>query len=226
MIKIVDNTLNSGYHALTQDIPLSVLKKMRDGGKISMSDYNKLRKGKIMMDIASFGNVESFAIECKMFKAEHETEMAMYMNGKNILAFKRGGEVLTTRWNLDDIAEWMRRFLNNMREDPYPVKCSGAYAAIKDIEARDFASDDDGAFDAYYDKLDKWNESHRWHLASNGAILADVYFQLCGDEVEISWNNQDAEVSFIEVLGGTSVSKDVFTSVVDDFLKFYAEYWF
>ena len=84
MIKIVDNTLNSGYHALTQDIPLSVLKKMRDGGKISMSDYNKLRKGKIMMDIASFGNVESFAIECKRFKAEHETEMAMYMNGKNI----------------------------------------------------------------------------------------------------------------------------------------------
>ena len=45
-----DNTPNNGYHAYEvskpRDIPASVLKQMLKDGKISKSDYNKLRKGK------------------------------------------------------------------------------------------------------------------------------------------------------------------------------------
>ena len=178
-----------------------------------------------MMNKTIFGRRDTFAIECEMFNSEHATEIAMFIGGKNILAFKYDKSILTTRWNIDELAEWMRRFLDNMKEDPYPFECDGAYAAIKDINARYFDSDDDEEFDAYYDKLDEWNESHRWHTASNGAILADVYFQLCRSRVEISWNNQDAEVTFLETLGGTYVSRDIFESVVKDFLTFYDEYW-
>lgn len=44
------NNPSNGYHAYEvskpRDIPASVLKKLRDDGKISKSTYNKLRKGK------------------------------------------------------------------------------------------------------------------------------------------------------------------------------------
>ena len=173
-----------------------------------------------------FGKVNTFAIECTMFKNEQVTEIAMYIHGKNILEFERDGVLLTTRWNLDDLVEWMKNFLRNMKNDPYPVECQGTYAAVKDMVARDFETDDDDEFDAYYDKLDEWNISHRWHYASNGAILADVYFQMIDEQVEISWNNQNSDVIFKEVLGGDSIPKEAFIRVVNDFLKFYEDYWF
>jgi hypothetical protein len=179
-----------------------------------------------MNTTALFGDKETFAIECEMFKEEHETQIAVFIKGKNILEFERNGINLTTRWDLDDIVKWLRDFVDNIKDDPYPVECKGTYAAIKDIEARDFDSDDEEIFDAYYDKLDDWNHSHRWHSASNGAILADVYFQKVGNQIEISWNNEDDEVNFKEKLGGALILKDNFISVVNSFLKFYAEYWF
>ena len=114
-----------------------------------------------------------------------------------------------------------------MTEDPYPVEADGEYAAMKDISARDFDSDDEDEFDAYYDKLDEWNLRHRWHPASSGAILADVYFQLIGDEIEISWNNEDNGdgIKFQNLLGGARIKKDVFYATVDTFLKAYANHW-
>jgi hypothetical protein len=45
-----DKSPNNGYHAYkvtsTRDIPSSVLRRMRDDGKISKGAYNKLRRGK------------------------------------------------------------------------------------------------------------------------------------------------------------------------------------
>lgn len=174
------------------------------------------------------GNKSDFAIEYAFFDEIYETEIAVYIRDNNILAFEENGSILTTRWNLDELAEWLRRFINTMEEDPYPVEVAGQFAAEKDINARDFDSDDDDAFDAYYDKLDEWNERHRWHPASSGAILADVYFQLMGDFVEISWNNTDCEedVRFLNTLGGSVVPRNVFEYVVDSFLKAYADHWF
>ena len=173
-------------------------------------------------------SVPLFSIEYDFYDESHETEIKMLINGENILAFNRNGCTLTTRWNLDDIALWLRSFINNMAEDPYPVEVEGEFAAIKDINAREFDSDDDEEFDAYYDVLDDWNLRHRWHPVSNGAILADLYFQLVGEFVEISWNNQDAEsdVSFTHVLGGTRIPKELFGETVNNFLREYALHWF
>ena len=100
----------------------------------------------------------------------------MYIEGNNILAFHHDGIPSTTRWNLDELALWLRQFVDNMQEDPYPVEADGEYAAMKDYSAREFDSDDEDEFDAYYDMLDDWNLRHRWHPSSSGAILADVYF--------------------------------------------------
>lgn len=172
--------------------------------------------------------ISDFSLKYVFFDNEHETQISMLINGVNILSFERNGRNLTTRWNLDELALWLRNFIDYMADDPYPVEVEGDYAAIKDINAREFDTDDDTAFDAYYDRLDEWNLRHRWHPASQGAILADVYFQMVGDNVEISWNNQDSEegVTFKHIIGGAFVSKTQFVQEVDSFLKAYADHWF
>lgn len=175
-----------------------------------------------------FEGSPNFKLACSFFDESRETELSMLVNGDNILAFVKNGQTLTTRWNLDDLALWLRDFLDHMDEDPYPVEAEGEYASIKDINAREFDTDDDDEFDAYYDKLDDWNLRHRWHPAANGAILADLYFQLAGEAIEISWNNQDPEegVSFKYSLGGIRIPREQFVNAVDSFLKAYATHWF
>ena len=120
---------------------------------------------------------------------------------------------------------WLKDFISNLSEDPYPVDVADIYAAEKDDNARNFDSDDEDVFDAYYDKLYEWNERHRWHPASSGAILADVYVQLAGENMEISWDNRKLEyedVEFLETMGGISIPKDDFISIMNEFLKAYA----
>lgn len=175
-----------------------------------------------------FGNKSIFQIECTFIDKTKDTELAIYMKGVNVLAFYRFNEQFTTRWNLDDIALWLRNFINTLEEDPYPIDVEGDYAAIKDMNAREFDSDDEEEFDEYYDKLDEWCQRHCWYSQRNGAIIADLYFQLVGNSVEISWNNVNSEdgVEFLEKIGGASIDKDVFIDVVNEFLDEYADYWF
>ena len=173
------------------------------------------------------GDRSEFAIEY-CFHENRYTELAMFVKGINILEYDRDGETCTTCWNLDEIAEWLRIFVDNMNNDPYPVETEGRYASEKDDNAREFDSDDDEEFDRYYDFLDEWCLRHRWHPASSGGILADVYFQAVDDKVEISWNNRDMEeyITYRCDFGGDSVDKLVFYEVVDSFLKEYAKHWF
>lgn len=180
------------------------------------------------MNASVIGDKMVFAISYEFFDESHETELSMFIDGHNILEFSKNGEVLTTRWNLDDLALWLRNFIDHMKVDPYPINVVGDYAAMKDINAREFDSDDEEEFDAYYDKLDEWNLRHRWHPASNGAILADVYFEMTEQNVEISWNNQDFDdnITFKYELGGASVETNIFTEVVHQFLTAYAMHWF
>lgn len=180
------------------------------------------------METKMIGNPSVFAISYLFLDDTRETEISMFVNNQNILAYKHDGQEYTTRWNLDELAFWLRDFLDHMTDDPYPVDVPGEYASIKDNNARDFDSDDDDEFNAYYDKLEEWDSRHRWHPASSGAILSDIYFQQTGDFVEISWNNEDAdeEVDFIHQLGGVKVEKEIFVSVTKAFLKAYALHWF
>lgn len=100
--------------------------------------------------------------------------------------------------------------------------------AEKDNNARGFDTDDLDAFDAYYERLSDWNSSHRWHPASSGAYLADVYFALIGDNVEISWNNTDSEeaIEFTSQKGYAKVPVEEFKSVIGQFIKDYVDHWY
>lgn len=169
-----------------------------------------------------------FAIGYKFHPSGNATELYFYTDNVNILEFSRGGKRYTTKWNLDELAVWLRKFITNISEDPFPFDVKGNNAAEKDENARDFDSDDLDAFDAYYDKLDEWNDRHSWHSKSSGAILANLYFELKNDFVEISWNNNilEDEVEFVEKVGSFSVRKEEFVGVIDEFLKEYADYWY
>ena len=173
-------------------------------------------------------DVESFNITYDFYDKARETEIEVLVNNDNLLAFERDGKLLTTKWNLDELAFWLRHFVDHMAEDPYPVVSDGEFAAIKDINAREFDTDNEDEFDAYYDRLDEWNSRHRWHPYSSGAILADLYFQLVGDNVEISWNNLDSEPGgeFKYQLVGVRIQKAQFLRAVNEFLKAYADHWF
>lgn len=175
----------------------------------------------------TFGNPTVFTISCSFYDACRETELSVFVNGNNILAFERNSKLLTTRWNLDELVLWLKGFIGKLGEDPYPLDVEGEYAAEKDLKAHEFDSDNDEEFDVYYDRLDEWNFRHRWHPACAGAILADVYFQLIGDNIETSWNNTDAGdgVTFKNTLGGARVSRELFVSTVDSFIKAYSRYW-
>ena len=136
------------------------------------------------MNSIDFQGASTFQITFKFMVENRETELAMLIDGENILAFERCGHLLTTRWNLDELVMWLRDFLDNMADEPYPVDAEEEFAAQKDISACKFDTDDNEAFDAYYDKLDEWNTLHRWHPASGGAVLSDLYFQQSRENVE------------------------------------------
>lgn len=74
------------------------------------------------------GEKNDFAIEYSFFDNTHETEIAMYVKDNNILSFERNGEHLTTRWNIDNLAMWLRKFIDEMKNDPYPVECDGEFS--------------------------------------------------------------------------------------------------
>ena len=80
---------------------------------------------------------QTFTLAYKFLNDNHETEIAMLVKGENILSFTIDNHQMTTRWNLDELAFWLRDFLNHVEEDPYPVEVEGEYAAIKDINARE-----------------------------------------------------------------------------------------
>lgn len=182
-------------------------------------------KEEIIMSKTGDDNI--FSLEYSFFNDTRETELSMFIEEKNILAFQQNGKSFTTRWNLDELVFWLRDFVDNMHEDPYPVDATGEFAAMKDVSARFFDSENMEEFNEYYDKLDEWNSRHRWHTAASGAILADLYFQLVGENVEISWNNEDSEdgVTFDNIIGGYKIKKEIFTGVINEFLRDYAKQW-
>lgn len=182
-------------------------------------------------DSRLFGDKAVFAIWFRDIPVEpgeeRLSELSMYVRGCNILGFTYHGGHRTTQWNLDDLVAWLRSYALDMQEDPYPVDADGCCAALQDINARNYDTDDDAAFDAYYDRLYDWVHRHNWHAQSAGAILASVYFERKGEWVEISWNNEDADsgVAFDYIIGWRRVPFGVFHDVLAEFLRQYGKTW-
>lgn len=183
---------------------------------------------KEMSNHKCIGDKNNFAIQYIFLQESHETILFMYVNGRNILEFKRCEKILTTKWNIDDLVLWLRTFIDEVEEETFPFECEGTFAADKDDKVRDFDTDDDEIFEKHYQQLYEWERKHRWHSVSNGAILADVFFQKINDMVEISWDNRSeySDIEFSEMIGGAYVPIDYFNKIINEFLRDYANYWY
>jgi len=173
------------------------------------------------------GNKENFAIEYKIAsKKEKTTELYMYVDGVNILEFELDGEVHTTTWDIDELVEWLEGFSHRNDETPFPHEVPGETAAEKDVNARDFDSDDEDQYDKYYETLNQWVYDHTWNHASSGGILANVYFRRVEQDVELSWDNDDqAYVSFVSMRGSKMVNAEEFKGIVRTFASAYRTEW-
>lgn len=174
------------------------------------------------------GSPSSFAIGYRFLGDERFTVLAMYLNGSNLLGFSEVGTHYTTRWGyLEDLVGWLKAFVENMAEDPYPVQVEGEYAAQKDDVAREFDTDDMGEFDAYYDRIDVWTRNHTWRHESGGAVLANVFFEFKNGLVELSWDNRDdgSDIVFDCEFGGGCIDAESFKTVVLKFVDAYERHW-
>lgn len=181
------------------------------------------------------GDPADFAVAYSFLDTEHVTELALYVNGVNLLGFTHGCAHLTTRWNLDDLVLWLHAFVADMREDPCPVEVPGRYAAQKDSVARENApkisegcTDEElQILDDYIDRLEPWEGRHAWISRRGGSILSNLFFEYREGRVEISWDNRcyEPEVEFDCLLGGDSVNAETFTAVMSAFVDAYAEHW-
>ena len=174
------------------------------------------------------GNPTTFAIGYAFVGEDRTTELSMFINGDNILGFMNEGVHRTTRWPyLNGLVSWLRNFVLNMHEDPYPIEAEGEFAAQKDSFARAFSSDDPDEMDAYYEPLLDWAYNHTWLHERGGAILSNVYFEYRNNVVEISWDNRRSEkgVTFDFEYGGTRVEAELFKKVVLGFSEAYEQHW-
>lgn len=61
-----------------------------------------------------------------------------------------------------------------------------------------------------------------------GSHSCGRFFQLVGNNVEVSWDNRDVEedVVFQYETGGARILRKQFVEVIEAFLKAYAEHWY
>lgn len=174
------------------------------------------------------GNKKDFAIEYDFDDKYKETSMSMYINGKNITAFKKKGLFFSSSGVSDDLVEWLKAFLdNNFVDDPFPIESEGRYASIKDLNAWNFDSKDKSEEDKYYNAIENWVSKHNWLSQRAGYIITNCYFEVKGSKIEVSWDNRvvDENVTFQYILGGDSVGKDIFYEVVESFIDTYTQHW-
>lgn len=174
-----------------------------------------------------YGNKNKFAITSEYFLDSKTTELCLFINGINIMEFENNGKILTTRGNLDELVKWLNNFINNIFEDPIPFNNNGLNLAEKASLARNFDSDDDEMFDAYYDTLDDWCYRHMWLHTNQSFILANVFFGYVNGLIEISWlNNYYKSVKFLNYSGRFCIEKDEFVEIIKAFVNDYVDFWY
>ncbi len=142
-------------------------------------------------NIKSFGNKEDFSIEVGIWiDEENEKEvyntLKMYVDGKNILKYKRYNKTMTYLWyTFEGILEW---FIQNLeyivQEDKFPFEIEGNSAAEKCfnfLQSNEFLKDNietDREIENYenlFDIYQGWRFKHSWFTSRRGSILADVF---------------------------------------------------
>lgn len=188
--------------------------------------------------VTVIGDKSVFAIGYHFFPVEGDadscwpmnrcTGIRLFISGADVMGFTRNGRHVQPAWDFDELVEWLDDFARNSREEPFPYPdVPGNSLADLDYNARDFDSNDDEEFDRYYATLNDWIWSHSWLHARSGAIIPDILFRVLGSDVELSWDNREAEegVRFDSERGSALVPLATFRDVVSRFVAAYLRHW-
>ena len=167
------------------------------------------------------GNKDLFGVE--LGKAALAYQLAVYVQGNDILQFKKEGVIYAYKWrNCQDIIEWIHENMKYiLNDDEFPLLISADSAAEKCEICYNSDLDDIEK----YDVLQDWMFRHSWFSARAGSYLADIYFVKKGNMIEISWNNintfREDGISFIFPKGRYEVDKEVFEEIMKNVCELY-----
>ena len=133
------------------------------------------------------GNKKSFSIGLE--RDEFAYQLAVYIEGRDILQFNKNGVTYNYRWNnCEDIIQWIHENLQYiLSNDDFPIEIPGDSAANKCANVYMMDFDDIQK----YERLQEWIFRHSWFSARAGSYLADIYFTRSGNKIEISWTNRN-----------------------------------
>ncbi|WP_019912132.1 hypothetical protein [Paenibacillus sp. HW567] len=152
----------------------------------------------------------------------------LWVNGKELCnSSKNNHEHTAYEWNLYHLVEWLGENLPIiLLDEEFPLPVQGKTALELLTKSLEFDSDNDDEFDEWFSTKQDWEFKHSWFSSRGGSYLPEVYFRRIGNQIEISWNNEDlyAEgISFPFITGVEYVPIEIFDTVlknyIHDFLK-------
>lgn len=110
------------------------------------------------------GNKEEFGIEYNFIDETHETELSIFVKGRDLLLWKNGAEEWRkAKDNFDKIVNWLKVFITkNFVEDPYPIDADGEFASLKNINGHNLDPKYDKDYKDVYKIIKEWRKRHFW----------------------------------------------------------------
>ncbi len=170
------------------------------------------------------GNKKTFGIE--LGKDMSAYQLSVYVQGKDILQYEKGGVIYTYRWNeCQDIIEWIHENMKYiLSDDKFPLSISASSSAEK-CEVS-FKLDIDNI--EKYEILQEWMFRHSWFSARAGSYLADIFFVRNNNMIEISWDNtntfKEDGIRFIFPKGRYELDMNVFEEIMKELCMLYKYY--
>ena len=163
------------------------------------------------MNTVIIGNKNDFAFEYGLTDETRFTPLYIYINGLNVLGYKRLGNEFTAQIDTDRLVEWLRIFVNTAKNDDIPCDFPAKTSAEK--YARCIEKNDE---------LKAWGKRHRLRTACGDETLANIVFEKENDKILVSWYNTDNdELSFSCKEGCATVDDELFKMVVSKFIQRY-----
>ncbi|WP_229521598.1 hypothetical protein [Paenibacillus monticola] len=159
--------------------------------------------------------------------AETWGKFEFWVNGKELCKFSRNNHEITYEWNLIHLVEWLRENLSTiLTDEEFPLPVQGKTAIELLTNSLDFDSDNDDEFDAWFSKKQNWEFKHSWFASRGGSNLLDIYFRKIGQQIEITWNNEELYqegISFLCSTGLEYVPIHIFESVLKNYIHDFLE---
>ena len=147
-----------------------------------------------------------------------------YVNNKDICEIMRNGEKCKYEWNLIYLIEWL---IDNIEyiigHDPFPfpsIYSENLNDMLDLAQKKEFETQLEDIL--WYGALSDWIRRHSWVANDDGSCISEVYFYRSGDEIEISWNNENrkcGKIQYSHLIGSEKFEIEYFKTLLFNFIK-------